>query len=71
MFDFEDRVYGTLRTQFYKQIRGCIKLFRKAALLCEKVLPNYLNRADIDEFRNSKVLPHLLKAYQLLTMLTC
>ena len=37
--DFEDRIYATLRTSFYKQLRGCVKLFRKAALLCDKVLP--------------------------------
>lgn len=68
-FDFDDRVYSTLRTQFYKQLRGCIKLFRKAAILCDKILPQYLFIADIEEFRNSKILPHLLKAYQLQTSL--
>lgn len=64
-FDFEDRIYSTLRMQFYKQLRGCVKLLRKAALLCDKVLPQYLFRADIDEFRNNKILPHLVKAYSL------
>lgn len=66
-FDFEDRAYYTLRLQFYKQLRGCIKMLRKAAILCDRVLGQYLFRADIEEFRNSKILPHLLKAYNLQT----
>jgi len=33
--------------------------------MCDKVLPQYIDRGDIDEFRNSKVLPNLIKAYSL------
>ena len=41
-FQFEDRVCYTLRMQVYKQLRASIKLFRRAALLSDKVLPEYL-----------------------------
>ena len=70
-FSFEDRVCYTLRMQVYKQLRACIKLYRRAALLSDKVLPDYLYTQDIEEFKNTKILPHLYRAYQLHSHVFC
>ena len=57
--------------QVYKQLRASIKLFRRAALLSDKVLPEYLFLQDVNEFKNTKILPHLYKAYQLHSHVFC
>ena len=59
------------RMQIYKSIRASIKLLRKATLLTDKVLPQYMFLSDIAEFKSQKILPHLMKAYRLQSDIFC
>ena len=48
------------------QLKLSLKLFRKASNLSDKVLPKYMFKDDIQEFKNGKILGNLLCAYDLL-----
>ena len=40
-------------------VHACMRLYKTAEILTDKVLPNYMSRNDINEFKNEKILGRL------------
>ncbi len=65
-----DRLNPSTRNKILDYLRISIKLFKRAAIMSDKILPNYMFSRDIEEFKNSKILKYLHQAFQVLEGLT-
>jgi len=65
-----ERLNPSTRNRIFEFLKVCIKLLKKATILCDKVLPNYMFTKDVEEFKNSKILNKLHSAYGILEGLT-
>eukprot|EP00347_Sterkiella_histriomuscorum_P022854 403336902 len=65
-----ERLNPATRNKLLDYLRVAIKLLKKAGLMSDKILPQYMFSRDIEEFKNSKILKHLHQAFIILEGLT-
>lgn len=65
-----DRLNPSTRSKILDYLRVSIKLFKRAVIMSDRILPKYMFSRDIEEFKNSKILKYLHKAFIVLEGLT-
>ena len=55
----EDRLNPTLRANTVEYLQACALMLKKSLFISDQILPKYMFKDDIKEFKNSKIYKYL------------